>query len=175
MRLVEMICNHCGAELDLNLDRLQVYCPYCGNKLSIDFDGIADVFVEKEKTQRVKLKNEYSLEDKKMTYAHEQKEKSFNKKAVIALIIAVLLFNTVVWGYVARTRYLKLKAHNEQVAYLNELSLEIEDAIQNEDYDLALMMTNRLRLDDGWSEDEDFSWMMKRIGYQNYINVKIGR
>lgn len=36
MKLISLICPHCGAKLTIDLDRRQAFCQYCGN--TMDFD-----------------------------------------------------------------------------------------------------------------------------------------
>ena len=38
MRLVSMTCPNCGAQLQVDIDRTQVYCENCGTKLLIQDD-----------------------------------------------------------------------------------------------------------------------------------------
>lgn len=38
MRLVNMTCPNCGAQLQIDADRTQVYCKYCGTKLLMQDD-----------------------------------------------------------------------------------------------------------------------------------------
>ena len=36
MKLINMICPHCGAQLEIEEGRKQAYCGHCGSKLLID-------------------------------------------------------------------------------------------------------------------------------------------
>lgn len=58
MQLVKMKCNNCDAQLDVDLDNLQAYCPYCGQKLMLDFGQLAWALDEKEKTKRTVKREE---------------------------------------------------------------------------------------------------------------------
>lgn len=58
MHLVETTCKKCGADLEVDLDRLQAFCPYCGSKLKIDMKHMDRVLSAKEKTKRAKMYNE---------------------------------------------------------------------------------------------------------------------
>ena len=97
-KLIHLKCQNCGANLDLDLDKLMAFCPYCGAKLMIDIDQIGSVLVEKEKTNRVSklvdsvenVANEViSYKAKKEEMKHESEK--VTKEQVIALI-AVLIF-----------------------------------------------------------------------------------
>ena len=59
MKLIKMQCNSCSAQLDIDLEHLQAFCPHCGQKLMMDFVLLGQVLSEKEKTKRVtKLEEE---------------------------------------------------------------------------------------------------------------------
>ena len=84
MKLVKLNCKNCGAQIDIDLDRLQSFCPYCGQKLLIDIDQLGELLKEKEKTKQ----------------AHEETERarirykylSQNSELIAALILGILCF-----------------------------------------------------------------------------------
>ena len=43
MKLISMICPHCGAQLSIDLDRRQAFCQYCGNTLLIDDENTVNI------------------------------------------------------------------------------------------------------------------------------------
>ena len=49
MKLLKLKCDSCCAELDIDVDKLQAYCPYCGAKLLLDLERIEEVLKEREK------------------------------------------------------------------------------------------------------------------------------
>ena len=48
MNMVQMKCQNCGENLELDLDHLTAFCPYCGTKLLIDPDSIGDLLIARE-------------------------------------------------------------------------------------------------------------------------------
>jgi len=94
MRLIEMKCKKCGADLEIDLDKFQAYCPYCGTKLHIDMKNIDKVMGAKEKTKRAKI---FAERDKQRNYyeykINEKKEKRKDETFdFIKMIFACILF-----------------------------------------------------------------------------------
>lgn len=82
MRLVQTTCNKCGAQLDIDLDHLQAYCPYCGVKLLMDFDKVDIVLTEKERTRRKIEHEEQETKRTQMAYEHENAKQEREVKQV---------------------------------------------------------------------------------------------
>ena len=47
IRMVSLTCNHCGANLDTDIDNLQAFCPFCGAHLFITVSRVMDILKEK--------------------------------------------------------------------------------------------------------------------------------
>ena len=58
MKLVQMKCQNCNENLELDLDHLTAFCPYCGSKLLIDADKIGDLLIAREETKQKLLDRE---------------------------------------------------------------------------------------------------------------------
>lgn len=173
MQLVKIKCNNCDAKIDVNLDDLQAFCPYCGQKLMIDFDQLAWILAEKEKEKHAADCEEHQTVRAKMTYDHESLEKEGESKHATMssivpwtiLIIMAILFLVLHFGFVTRE-------HKQRVTCLKELEVEIDDAIQSQDYDSALLKLNKLYLDDNYSSEESATWDKKRETYLKIIEEK---
>lgn len=88
MEKVELKCNACNAPLDLDLNKLSMYCPYCGNKLMFYADDINKLLLEREKTKQAeysyqKIKSEYDYKT-----AKETNEMQFIKSPAFFILIA---------------------------------------------------------------------------------------
>lgn len=179
MRLVESTCGNCGAQLNIDLDHLQAYCPFCGKKLLMDFDKLDRVLTEKEKTKRTveqetqqTKRTLIAYEHESMQQAHEsdQKDKDWRKKAFgVAALVLVWLFCIFMIFYSTNASE---KKHDEKVEYLQTLEIEIDNAIQEKDYDTALLIANKIYLDDNWSSAEIAAWDAKREAYIEIITAK---
>lgn len=53
MKIKNVNCPNCKASLEMNPDKLMMYCPYCRTKLPMDFD-VDNYISEKEETERAK-------------------------------------------------------------------------------------------------------------------------
>lgn len=167
MRLVEMTCNSCNAQLELDLDKMQAFCPYCGKKLTVDVDKLSDVLIEKEKTNRDKVKREYDIQEKKLDF--EQKQELGKKNARSSWIIAAVM-----WAVIGLVVFVVLSnganTHKAKVTELQQIEQQVDAAILERQYDEALLLANKLRLDDGYSDAETSAWDAKRESYIKIIN-----
>lgn len=179
MRLVQTTCNKCGAQLDIDLDHLQAFCPYCGDKLLIDFAKLDRVLTEKEKTKRALEHDAQETKRTQMTFEHEnvkqereykQKDKESTKQTLTTLLFLSILMLFIFLPFnMLNSDEVK---HDEKVAYLQTREIEIDNAIIENDYDTALIKANRIYLDDGWSTEETNAWDAKREAYIEIINTK---
>lgn len=176
MRLVEMTCNHCNAQLEIDLDKMQAFCPYCGKKLMVDVDKLSDILLQKEKTRQEKQEQDFKLEDKRISYQHEQTKQTINYKMVLVLFIGLLAINVLLWGMIASRQKAKEADEKQQVeqlvSQLEEVESEIEEAIKAGDYDTALIKANQLRPDNRLSSSEVKAWNEKRETYIKLIKEK---
>lgn len=55
---------------------------------------------------------------------------------------------------------------------MKTLEIKIDDAVQKNDFDKALLNSNKLYLNDGWSSEETAAWDAKREAYIKIITTK---
>ena len=97
----KMVCEHCGASLNLNTDNLIAFCPYCGHKIIIDIGQLGDLLTEKERTKREeqityrekekteRQRQQQSFELEKRRIEIEAKEREEKREWIILAICAV--------------------------------------------------------------------------------------
>ena len=90
MKLIDLKCEHCGANLKLEPDNLQAFCQYCGNKLLIDMDRLSDVLKEKEKTKQVIEKEQHITKRKEMSYNREKEKQREDVKMFLTIVGSLL-------------------------------------------------------------------------------------
>ena len=166
-----MRCNSCGQQLDIDLDNLQAHCPYCGQKMMIDFEQLSVVLQEKEKTKQLADQESNKTKRTQMAYEHEAKEhdKDWKRKVIGAIGIVLVCF--FVFYFMPNHLFdSQKKAHIEKVAYLQQLEEEIDQDIENKNYDSALLKVNKLYCDDNWSSEETETWNQKRKTYTKLID-----
>ncbi len=56
---------------------------------------------------------------------------------------------------------------------MKRVEIEVQEAIQAGDYDLAMIKVNQLRLDDGYSKTQTEAWDEKREAYIELIEKKM--
>lgn len=169
MKLFQLTCKNCGAQLNIDLDNLQAYCPFCGQKLMFKFKQMGKVFIEREKTRRAtELKDKsHSQERYRMDFETKERQKDWKRKAIKAVAIALVCF--FVFYCIPKQIF---GVHKDKVAYLQQLEVEIEIAIKEEDYDTALFKANQLYCDDNWSSEQTKAWDAKRKAYIEIVKEK---
>jgi len=145
----------------------------------MDFDKVDIVLTEKERTRRKIEHEEQETKRTQMAYEHEtakqerevkQVDKEWRKNALgwVAgfLVLSLIFFMFFYLDYSSR------KKHEERVDYLKTLEIKIDDAVQKNDFDKALLNSNKLYLNDGWSSEETAAWDAKREAYIKIITTK---
>lgn len=92
MKLIELKCNNCGANLKVNSELNEVYCNYCGNKMLIDDEATTIERVENAKIKSRKSKHEQDMIEKIDKYEFEKKikDEKLRKKIKISIILGVI-------------------------------------------------------------------------------------
>lgn len=174
MKFVELTCQNCHAQLEMDLDKMLVYCPYCGKKLGVEIDDLSKVLLEREKTNRDKVKREYDIQEKKLDF--EQKETSKIRDHKSTLIAAVFVW--VIIGIIALVASSSLRSserkHDAHIKELEQIEQQIDELILQEQYDEALLLANKLYATNGYSTDIE-TWDKKRETYIELINEKIDK
>ncbi len=96
MGFIELKCNNCGANIELDLENLQAYCPYCGQKLMLEVSSLDQVLKEREKTKQAMVKVLQAKEKtKQKNIEREQlndRDRNQNRTFIIGMVILFLLF-----------------------------------------------------------------------------------
>lgn len=94
MKLLKLNCNNCNAQLEVDIENLQAYCPYCGQKLLFDLEQMERVLVEKEQTKRARERTKRSEEATKRVQIEceyrdkkDRREKAANRNSWIGIIL----------------------------------------------------------------------------------------
>lgn len=119
MKLINLRCSNCGAVLEIDSQRKQVFCSYCGEKLLVDDETIQitnrviDEARLKEAEVRLReLEYEHEKEIREATLLQEQKKShrfavlvyfaallvSYSIPAIRPIFILVLIFGAVALG-----------------------------------------------------------------------------
>ncbi len=106
MRMINLTCPHCGAELTVDAERQQAFCQYCGTKLLIDDDRTINInqrIIDEArlKEAEVRLKELEFAHERSVSYAKEKR----SWRLLITLYIAALVISYLVsprqgFGYV---------------------------------------------------------------------------
>ena len=173
MKPVSTNCPNCGTPINLDIDHLSQFCNSCGAKIVLDVETIQQLLIAKEETKRaqmdadkqVKLAQMQSEGEAKKVESHEKiKTRSFMFQYGLPIIFSSC--STDRHGD-------KLKAeHESRVEKLEDIEDELEEALEAGDYDHALILANKLRLDDHWSSEENESWDERREEYMQIIKER---
>ena len=96
MKLMNMRCSNCGAELEIDADRKQAFCSYCGAKLLFDDE---EIHITSRIVDEARLK-EAEVRLREVEYAHEreireetllQEQKKVYRISFLVFICALLI------------------------------------------------------------------------------------
>ena len=92
MRLISLECPNCGSHIEFNENNMQYYCGRCGSTLSLDIKSVEKLLIEKEKTKRIKMKED----TKRMLYHSarevEKQERMQRYKEMISILGIVIVW-----------------------------------------------------------------------------------
>lgn len=93
---INMTCDKCGANLDVDIEHLQAYCPYCGTKLLIDVSQMSDIINKKEQTKQKEMKydHNYKILNTILDYRERkniQRDQERNKTGIFAMVFMIVL------------------------------------------------------------------------------------
>lgn len=171
MNAITIKCPSCNATLEAE-DGLDIfYCKYCGSKIMLE--GMSKESYKakvrvKEMSHKERLKDkELEQERYKMDYQAKEKQSDWKRWLGTLGVLVILCC-----GMIYMTNHMfdpQKKKHNEKVAYLQQLEVEIETSLSDGDYDTALFKANQLYCDDHWSNEETAAWDSKRKAYIDII------
>ena len=156
-------CPHCGGTLELQDGLDTFFCLYCGGKVTLT--GLSDAAYD-AKVKIKEMEHQERIKDKEYEFKKYQNKDS-RKTTTRALLILIGVF------LASFLYFLSMKTESDKaITQLTQIESELEQAIANEDYDLALIKANQLRYNADWSADEKRSWDEKREFYIQLIISK---
>ncbi len=172
MNVTKLECPNCHAALDNDYENAGTFfCKYCGQKMIVEEIQNAEYDL---KARKMEMDHEVVL--KKLEQAQRELEKQeemekerFKHKKNMGLIIFCMACLVLLFVLTMMPTSFG-RDHDKKVRQLEKVEIEVQEAIQNKDYDLALIKVNQLRLDDGYSTAQTEAWDAKREDYINTIN-----
>ena len=176
--MMSLNCPKCNATLDIE-DGLDIFfCKYCGNKVILS--GMSSSaykaksnklrFEHEKNQQELKYKNERERwEREEITKEREYKRLEKTKRRenrMDAFPFVINLF--ILIGIFGILGYMHLE-HKSKISSFDSIVSEIESNLENQDYDNAILLANRLYLNDDYSTEDTMEWDNKR----NYYIKKI--
>ncbi len=151
-------CPACGALLKSDSGRAIAFCPYCGAEIKQEKSDL-DKILEHE---RFKKEHEEKVRQQKVKESDQSDKRIFIGLGAAAVAIVLLIMFTVVLP------------HRIRAGKMESLSKEIQQDILADRLDEAWVKTTQLRLDDGYSSDENKKWNDIRKDLQRMIIEKRG-
>lgn len=90
IKLTQMKCPNCGANLEFNGDRQQVFCTYCGTPIAITDENRTEV-VTRTIDEAGVIKENRLLEEAKMYDDWEKRKEKRNLAIVIFAVIVIVM------------------------------------------------------------------------------------
>ncbi len=173
MEIKTLKCPNCGANLDVENGIDTFFCKYCGNRIVIEK---SDAYYQ-AKTAEKQFEHERATQERR--YQNQQAEwerqetskRREHKRSITASILPFLPLLLAILFLVSALIFNSIRISN-----LNKTCVEIEKAIDEGDYDHALLLANRLHLDGfGSSFDERKNWDARRDEYIHQIRLAQSR
>ena len=96
MEILKTQCPNCGASLEMDYDKLMVYCPYCRTKLPINVnDNIENIMAEREKSKRLQM----SIDGEILREKEEHRSKIADLIIVAIIFLMVFIF-LIIWMFI---------------------------------------------------------------------------
>ena len=177
MNVTKLECPNCHAALDNDYGNAGIFfCKYCGQKMIVEEMQNAEYDLKIKKMEMDHETQKMAMEQKSqnMKYAHERdKEILQNKNKMMLILVSVGLIILLMLFAVLAPQSIG-SDHRKRVKELQKTEQQVQEAIINGDYDLAIIKVNQLRLDDGYSTTQTEAWDAKREDYIELINKKSG-
>lgn len=146
--LISMTCPNCGATLEVQNGIDTMCCHYCGT--SVVINNQRDATIRARETVK-KLEHKEIMADKVLEHLNSRSERKAaerEKQRIVStrLLIVLVAVLAISMGFVFINTHNNKKAEQEQDVRFQEILLEIEEDINNEDYDAALIKANQLYL-----------------------------
>ena len=175
MKMQILECPKCHATLENDNENLGTFfCKYCGQKIVVEElqDAAMKVKVREMELEHEEKKMAFEQQNRNIIYAQEKEKSAIDeKRRLIVFVVSIAVcFAMMLPGlfYLGNSR----KKHEKKVEELQKIEVEVQSAIQQKDYDLALLKVNQLRLDDHYSDEQTKAWDEKREEYIRLIESK---
>ena len=89
MKLIQLKCPSCEADLELKEGRNQYFCPYCGSKVFLDDNTIVHVYRDEARLRELELEEIHRQE---AIQAREEYKRKIRKWRIINVICFIFLF-----------------------------------------------------------------------------------
>lgn len=173
MKIRELKCPNCDADLKIEDGVDTFYCEYCGSKIVLEGQSESSVEAklrirELEYQERIKeLEQErYRLnmeaEKHKSKTALKGKKAAFILTGIVVIVALIMIPKAAAWIN-----------HKNEIKKLEASVDEIQQEIKAGEYDSALIKTNMLYYDSGWSEEAEKHWNDTRTYLVDVIETKI--
>ena len=172
MNITKLECPNCHAALDNDYGNAGTFfCKYCGQKIIVEEMQNAEYDLKIRKMEMDHEKEKMAMEQKNQNikYAHENQQNNYRMK-IYAICIGLIVLMMIL---PLSLLFFSGSGHRKRVRELRKVEKEVQEAIMNEDYDMAIIKVNQLRLDDNYSTSETESWDAKREEYLEFIHKKM--
>ena len=164
MKIYSLVCPKCHGQLEVEEGLDTFYCKFCGNKIILD-----DLSKEHYRIKILETQLGHNERMKAMDNALEErklKERSSENKRTYGVVFCVI-------GVFVFLLLLLVVPHTIDMWKLHRIEKQVVQAIEEEDYDLALLRANQLVYSDtSWSADYK-QWKEKKQTYIKMIEKRM--
>ena len=171
MKMQVLECPKCHATLENDNENLGTFfCKYCGQKIVVEEmqDAALKVKVREMELEHEEKKMEFEQKKQNIEYQQKTETEKRNNKGIWIILASLVVIEAVLMFSLGGSG----RKHDKLVKQLRQTEQEVQVAIQEGNYDYAMIKVNELRLDDNYSDEQTKAWDEKREDYIELIKTK---
>ena len=163
MKLYQLKCPSCDAEIVLEENRNTCYCSYCGAHLVFD-DEIKRIeikYTDEAKIKEIESRERIINSQMKAEIAKQKSNNSAKMLKMLKPMLGTLITVALILGpYLMLTGWssVEKKASDRQEKELGILVEEVLEHIENHEFDVARVKAQSIDYTENWSDEIDKKW-----------------
>lgn len=160
MKIVELKCPSCKAELEVDDGLDTFYCRFCGQKIMLD--GMSETSLN-ARMQAKKMEHEERLAEKEMDLKKFESDKKatlelFKEKKELFLLPFIIILILLLFIMIELFPALSERSSKKQEEELQEIVDEVMIDIKEGNYDEAYIKANTIYYTEGYSSEVEEKW-----------------
>lgn len=153
MKIYQLNCPSCGANVVLNKNKKSCFCSSCGNQIYLD-DGTLRFDITKNTTHHTIYTDEAKIKEIEYKDTVALRKENGTRKVLLIVFSCIIAF---ILLYICIFSFAK-SASDKQEKHLQEIVTEVLLDIENNDFEAARVKAQTIYYTEGWSSDIEEKW-----------------